>query len=177
MGVAAPLEAPLRRRGAPAPGAHLRVVREQERVRRVSGVAVACASVAGVLVLLFVLAVLQTAIAQGQAHLDDIRAQTSARQSEAQALRLEVAQLESPARIIGEAESRLGMVEPSSITYVQAVDPSEPLVVSPVPSAGAAGDPAPAGESASGDADADVPVEPAEAPPGDGAEAPAPPVP
>jgi cell division protein FtsL len=128
--------APARRNAAPAAAPLLRVVHggatqpEAER-RGLTKAHVGCAAVAGVLALLFVLAVMQTAIAQGQAHLDDVSAQTTDRQAEAQELRLQVAQLESPERIIDEAQTRLGMVEPETITYVAPADPSQPVVAAP----------------------------------------------
>jgi len=140
MSLALPVVAAPRRTPPSGGGRHLEVVREGRVTRRVSGMAVACASVGGLLVLLFVLAVLQTAIAQGQAHLDQVATQSVDLQAEAQARRLEVAQMESPERIISEAEARLGMVEPQVITYLQPADvdqPPAPVPVAPVYAAAA----------------------------------------
>jgi cell division protein FtsB len=165
MSVALPLGAPLRRAAPADAGRHLEVVRAERPARRVSGMAVACASVAGLLALLFVLAVLQTAIAQGQAHLDHVGAQTADRHAEAQALRLEVAQLESPERIIEEAESRLGMVEPQTVTFVPAADPSQPPTLAPTEPTPAPADPEQAAETEIPPADpAAVELEAASAP-------------
>jgi cell division protein FtsL len=130
--------APARRRAPEAPPLRLVEAPDQRAARRSGNqlsraARAACATVAAFLVLLFVLAVLQTAIAQGQAHLDDVSAQTSDRQAQAQELRLTVAQLESPERIIGEAEQRLGMVEPDVVTYLAPVDATQPIVANPVP--------------------------------------------
>lgn len=131
--------APARRRDVAA-SPHLQVVRSapEEGARRrprprITKVHVACTSVGGLLALLFVLAVMQTALAQGQARLDDLKAQTTDAQADAQQLRLTVAELESPARIVAEAQSRLGMVEPEAISFVPPVDPSEPVVGPPAP--------------------------------------------
>jgi cell division protein FtsL len=129
--------APARRRAPEAPALRLVEAPTERAARRSTdqltfAAKAACATVAAFLVLLFVLAVLQTAIAQGQAHLDDLSAQTTDRQAEAQELRLTVAQLESPERIIGEAESRLGMVEPETVTYLAPVDATQPIVPNPV---------------------------------------------
>jgi hypothetical protein len=152
MSVALSVGAPLRRAAPADAGRHLEVVvaRPERAPRRVSGMAVACASVAGLLVLLFVLAVLQTAIAQGQAHLDHVGSQTAERHAEAQALRLEVAELESPERIIQEAEVRLGMVEPQAVTYVPAAYPSQPVTL-------AATEPVPAPADSEAQADTEIP--------------------
>jgi len=127
----------------------------QVRTRRLTGLHVVCVAVAGVLALLFVLAVMQTAIAQGQAHLDDLGAQTSDAQAEAQALRLTVAQLESPERIISEAENRLGMVEPETISYVAPADPTQAVVPNPTPPAPTPAEDAAAEDAAAEDATAD----------------------
>jgi cell division protein FtsL len=138
----ATLAQPLRRQAAPAeaPRRHLDLVRpqrttrtaeEQSRDARRVGVLAGGIAVGGILALLFVLAVLQTALAQGQAHLDEVNAQTADRQAEAQALALQVAQLEAPERIIGEAEIRLGMVEPTEVIYVERADPSVPVPADP----------------------------------------------
>jgi len=114
-------------------GRHLDLVRDEPatRPRRWTPALVGGIAVGGVLALLFVLAVMHTAIAQGQAHLDDLDARASTRTAEAQELRLAVAQLESPERIITEAETRLGMVEPTTITYLETVDPSVAVPVDP----------------------------------------------
>jgi len=118
MSLALPVVAAPRRTPPSGGGRHLEVVREGRVTRRVSGMAVACASVGGLLVLLFVLAVLQTAIAQGQAHLDQVATQS----------------------VDLQAEARLGMVEPQVITYLQPADvdqPPAPVPVAPVYAAAA----------------------------------------
>lgn len=65
----------------------------------------------------FALVVAQALLVQGQQRLDDLQAETEAAVRQQQELRLQVAQLESPARIV-EAATRLGMVPPERITYL-----------------------------------------------------------
>jgi cell division protein FtsL len=55
---------------------------------------------------------------QSQQHLDDLDAKVTAAQTRYEQLRLEVAQLDSPARIVDVATHRLGMVQPGSTTYL-----------------------------------------------------------
>jgi len=57
-------------------------------------------------------------LAQGQGPVDRLEAQVSAEQAENQRLRLDVATLESPSRIVAEARSRLGMVPPATVVYL-----------------------------------------------------------
>ena len=64
------------------------------------------------------LAAFQTLIAQGQETLDRLRVQTSDAQVADAKLRLQVAQLESPSRIVSVAEQRLGLAPPDSIHYI-----------------------------------------------------------
>jgi len=63
---------------------------------------------------------LHALIAQDQFQLDRLQAQVSAAQTSYEKLRLQVAQLEAPARIVSVAESHLGMRQPGSITYLPA---------------------------------------------------------
>ncbi len=113
---------PRRQSPAAAPARHLRVVgHEQEAkeasqrrlVRRTAAVAavVAALSVFGVVVFHVVLT-------QNQFRLDRLRVQSSVRQAEYDRLRLQVAQLESPDRVVAEAQQRLGMVTPPRVTYL-----------------------------------------------------------
>ncbi len=64
------------------------------------------------------LAAFQTIIAQGQARLDRLDADVHTAQDAYQKLRLDVAQLEAPARIVATARDRLGMVVPDSVSYL-----------------------------------------------------------
>ena len=70
---------------------------------------------------LFAVAVLQTQNVAGQMHLDRVQQDISDRQAQAQALRLEAAELAAPARIVGEAQ-RLGLsTPPGGPTFVNQV--------------------------------------------------------
>jgi len=57
-------------------------------------------------------------IAQDQLRLDRLDAQRNAALAHRGQLQLQLAQLQSPARIVAEAEQRLGMVVPSKLTYL-----------------------------------------------------------
>jgi cell division protein FtsL len=64
---------------------------------------------------------LHVVLAQRQFRVDRLQSQVQAEQAAYQKLRLQVAQLASPASIISIAEGRLGMVQPGSITYLPSV--------------------------------------------------------
>ena len=53
-----------------------------------------------------------------QAELDRLADQADQEQARFQRLRLEVAQLESPERIVAVAQEKLGMVPPAGVTYL-----------------------------------------------------------
>jgi hypothetical protein len=57
-------------------------------------------------------------IAQDQLRLDRLDAQRNAALDHRGQLQLQLAQLQSPARIVAQAEQRLGMVVPSKLTYL-----------------------------------------------------------
>jgi hypothetical protein len=92
-----------------------------------------------VFVVAFGIAVLQTVLVQGQMHLDDLRQQISDTQAEAQQLRLDAAELESPTNVVQQAEA-MGMVAaPEGVTVIPTVtgdeavtDPSAPVPAPPV---------------------------------------------
>jgi cell division protein FtsL len=119
--------APQRRRPQPAttapPRRHLRVVPpERQRRSKLSpalGVIVTTVVFAG----LFALAVVHTLLVQGQIRLDRLDADVAEQQASYQRLRLDVGQLESPERIVAEAESRLGMVSPAELIYLSPEEP------------------------------------------------------
>lgn len=87
------------------------------------------ARVMGVLVLivvacaLFGLVTSHVALTQAQFRLEDMQARAEAEQARYERLRLEVAELESPGRIVAAAQERLGMVPPPGITYLSPVGP------------------------------------------------------
>ena len=122
----APRTAPARRpRPAPpvkrAPARpELRVVRDEElreaeRARLVRQLVVA-AAVIGALCL-FGVVVFHVLLTQNQFRLDKLQEQSLERQAEYDRLRLQVAELESPDRIIAAAHA-LGMVSPPKVTYL-----------------------------------------------------------
>lgn len=96
--------------------------------------------VTGLLVIasLFGVVVFHAVLVSGQGRLDGLQQQVAEEQSRYQALRLEVAELEAPGRIVEVAQGRLGMVSPSEIRYL-----------TPVPLSTATPDPEPASASAS----------------------------
>jgi len=73
-------------------------------------------------------------LVSNQVRLDALELEAAEAQAHHQALRLEVATLEDPARVLSMATERLGMVPPEVITYLPPVDPDheQPL---PVPEA------------------------------------------
>ncbi|HEX3539456.1 MAG TPA: hypothetical protein VHT75_03345 [Acidimicrobiales bacterium] len=101
---------------------HLRLVGAEElaavkrrRRMRVGGVVL----VAAVIMLLFASVAMHVVLAQNQLRLSQVDGQAAAAQAQYQRLRLQVDQLSSPARIVGTAEHTLGMVPPSSVTYLK----------------------------------------------------------
>ncbi len=102
---------------------HLHVVRP-ERARRPRfspkvGVLITGLLFAG----LFALAVVNTLLVQGQIRLDQLDGQVAEEQARYQELRLEVAGLESPERVVAVAQTRLGMVSPDDIVYLAPAEP------------------------------------------------------
>jgi cell division protein FtsL len=67
---------------------------------------------------LFALAAFHAMLASGQAELDQIEQDVAEAQGRYEQLRLDVAELEAPDRIVREAQERLGMVPPPNITYL-----------------------------------------------------------
>lgn len=120
------LERPARapqRRPAPAPRPaerHLTVVRPgptpaQRRRRARLFLFVTTTAVA---VCLFGVVVAHVVLTQNQFRLDQLQQQSAERQAEYDRLRLQVAELESPDRIVATAQQRLGMVAPPGVTYL-----------------------------------------------------------
>ena len=119
--------APARPRPRPAPPIKraparpdLRVVRDEEireaaRARFVRQLVVA-ATIVGALCL-FGVVVFHVLLTQNQFRLDKLQEQSLERQAEYDRLRLQVAELESPDRIIAAAQA-LGMVSPPKVTYL-----------------------------------------------------------
>jgi cell division protein FtsL len=121
--MAAPVRAPQRRpsvRPAPAPKPRakpeLRVVPDPTPRARIIVVTVAGISV--LFAILFGLVLFHTLLVQNQQRLDRIDAEVREQQAVYQRNRLEVAQLESPARIVDAATHRIGMVPPPGTSYL-----------------------------------------------------------
>jgi cell division protein FtsL len=122
-----PEEAPGRGETAPAPlprTRHLRLVdRAEARRRRVTRILTGVL-VAAVCAGLFAIVALRVVLAQGQVEVDRLQASVDAETATQQQLRLQVAQLEAPAQIVAAARSRLGMVTPPSVTYLNPAPPA-----------------------------------------------------
>ncbi len=117
--VPAPRRAPLR---APAPKREpesrpeLEVVRAKRRRPRY-GVLTAI-GIGGVFALFFGLVVFHTLLLQNQRRLDDLDTRVRNEQETYQQQRLQVAQLQSPERILNVATTKLGMVPAQGTTYL-----------------------------------------------------------
>lgn len=120
---AAVATAPLRR-PEPGPGRHtVRPAREArpERTRLVGLVGVV--SVVVILVGLFGMAGFHAVIVEGQRELDRLETRASELRAENSRLEVRLAELLAPSRIEQEAKTRLGMVEPTDVTYLAPVPP------------------------------------------------------
>jgi cell division protein FtsL len=113
--------APQRRPSAPPKRPPLRVVTEAElreakrRARTRTSVLVGAVVFA---ITIFGVVVAHVLLIQGQFELDSLQRASAQRQAQYDRLRLQVAQLESPDRIVATAQQRLGMVSPPTITYL-----------------------------------------------------------
>lgn len=129
----------------PSPRPELRVLRPGEGLteadkRRVVRLLVAV-GVAGAALCLFGIVVFHVVLTQNQFRLDALQDQALERQSEYDRLRLQVAELESPDRIVADAQQRLGMVAAPKITYLAPTieEPEGDLAPAPSPADIAAG--------------------------------------
>lgn len=106
---------------------HLRVVAPSERVRRRLTPATGVLLTALLFATLFAIAIAHTLLVQGQIRLDDLDSKLTVEQARYQRLRTEVAEMESPARVVAAAEE-LGMVSPEDLVYLQpeALDTAPP---------------------------------------------------
>jgi cell division protein FtsL len=102
---------------APRPN-HLRVVAPTERVRRRLTPGTAVLLTAALFATLLAVAVAQTVLVQAQVRLDHLDAELSTEQARYQELRKDVAELESPARIVDAAHAE-GMVTPTDLLDLQ----------------------------------------------------------
>lgn len=130
---------PIPRDPVPARRPHLRVVGPAERVRRRLTPRTGVVLTGVTFVLLLAVAVCHTLLVQGQIRLDELEASLRVEQARYQELRKEVAEMESPTRIVAAAEA-LGMVTPEDLVYLQPPAPSpdtsgvdgEPVVDEPL---------------------------------------------
>ncbi len=115
------LPAPARPRRGVEDAPPLRVVTKEElreARRRVRARRTVVAGVAFVAVALFGVVIAHVLLMQGQFELERTQRAASTQQAEYDRLRLQVAELESPERIVATAQERLGMVSPPTITYL-----------------------------------------------------------
>ena len=96
----------------------LEVITEEPRRRRWSVTLIGWLTAVTVVVALFGMAAFHALIVQGQGSLDTVTRELEEARAETERLRLEVAELEAPERIVAEAERRLGMVAPSEVVYL-----------------------------------------------------------
>jgi cell division protein FtsL len=139
MAIARVVEAPNGRTGRPLPrplgpgqdrDRHLRVVPP----RRHPGLRLSPRTGVVLTVLLFValfgVAVSHALLIEGQAKVDDLDQQVAAEQARYEELRRDVAELESPQRILGEATGKLGMVPAGDPVWLS---PDEPAPTDDLP--------------------------------------------
>ena len=111
---------------------HLRVVPPNRRARAALRLSPRAGVVLTVLlfVALFGVAVSHALLIEGQAKVDDLDQQVAAEQSRYEELRRDVAKLESPQRILGEATGKLGMVPAGDQVWLS---PDEPAATGDLP--------------------------------------------
>jgi cell division protein FtsL len=110
------------RESGPSRGAKLRLVTGTRSRRRSRLLTLAVlVLVAGCLL---GLTAFHVALAQSQFRLERLQDRAAEQQARYERLRLHVAELESPARIVAAAQERLGMVPPPGVTYLS---PSGPV--------------------------------------------------
>ncbi|MDP9072231.1 MAG: hypothetical protein M3N68_13310 [Actinomycetota bacterium] len=115
---------PARLPGRRDPG--LRLVARPERAawtRRRKARLITVLVVIAVGVGLFALVASHVVLTQGQFRLDRLQARAAAEQARYERLRLQVAELEAPERVVAAAQERLGMVPPPGVTYLSPTGP------------------------------------------------------
>jgi cell division protein FtsL len=125
------------RRAGHAPAAPAPVAPARPRLRLVDGVGwqprrvltrlVTAAIATLAAVTLFLVVFLHVLLTQGQADLERLQGRADAEAAANRRLRVQVAELESPGRIVTTARQRLGMVPPTTVVYLPAADPTNPL--------------------------------------------------
>lgn len=105
---------------APKTRPHLTIV-DREALRHRRRVRAAFVLASGVMVTLLLIGVsLHVKLAESQFQLDRLNAQVSTEQQRYETLRLHVAELSSPDRIVSTAKEKLGMVQPGQTTFLTA---------------------------------------------------------
>jgi len=99
---------------------HLRLVRARARRRANGRRSLVSAGIALLGVFCLGLVTLHVLIAENQFTLDRLTQTAATEQASYEKLRLQVAQLEAPARIVSDAEGRLHYVQPGSVIYLPA---------------------------------------------------------
>jgi hypothetical protein len=102
---------------------HLRLVRERARRRANGRRLLVSAGIATLGIFCLGLVTLHVLIAENQFTLDRLTQTAATQQASYENLRLQVAQLEAPARIVSDAEGHLGLVQPGSVTYLPPTSP------------------------------------------------------
>ncbi|MGH9105952.1 MAG: hypothetical protein ACRDZX_08970 [Acidimicrobiales bacterium] len=105
---------------AEASRASLRLVRRPPRRRPNRRPLLVSSIVASLGVVAMGLVALHVLIAENQFRLDHLQQRASAQQATYEKLRLTVAELEAPSRIVSVAQGPLGMQQPGSVTYLHA---------------------------------------------------------
>jgi cell division protein FtsL len=136
------------------PAPHLRVVeapklsaagrRRRARLMLLGGVGL-------IVAIAFGLVYLHVAMAQRQFTLDQLNTRVQTQQADYQKLRLKVAQLDSPQNVISVAVGKLGMHQPTSVSYLAPTttvgQPAAPATTAKSSSASANANTAPAGDA------------------------------
>ncbi|MCA1690894.1 MAG: cell division protein FtsL, partial [Actinobacteria bacterium] len=95
------------------------------RARRLSRLITALAGVA-VCFGLFAVVGVHVLLAQGQGEVERLSSEVAEQEQQQQRLRLEVAELESPSRVVAAARERLGMVTPSTLVSLAPASLDDP---------------------------------------------------
>ena len=74
---------------------------------------------------IFGAAVFHVMLVQSEFRLEKLEAEATAEQQRYEKLRLEVARLGAPERIVAAAQQRLGMVPPAQVSYITAASPTD----------------------------------------------------
>ena len=87
----------------------------------------------GAFAALLFIAGFHSVLVSGQHDVDGLQARLTAGRGQTQLLRMEVARLESPGRILDVARGRLGMQPPPELFYLESVVPGDPRTQVPAP--------------------------------------------